>query len=127
MRAHSRPISSSSSCAVIGERNELFSMAITTSTSASRIGSTSKAWVSLLTAMSVNFQQTTLSGALVFRKFTVVRRWRLRAPDRREDRRPERVDPLARLARDEERTRRPPGAAERGLRALAQHAAHAGG
>src|SRR3954447_20750001 len=100
-------------------------MAMTTSTSASLIGSTSKAWGSLLTAMSVISSKTTLSGAFVLRKLAVVRvgrTGRLRAPDRREDGRPERVHPLARLARDEQRPRRPPGPAEGRPGALAQHA-----
>src|SRR4051794_40971081 len=103
----------------MGDRNELFSMPMTTSTSASRIGSTSKAWGSLLTAMCVTLQQTTLSGPSAPRKFAVVRVGRRGPADRREDGAPERVDPLPRFPGDEERPGRPPGPAERLPRALA--------
>src|SRR5262245_11005036 len=118
MWAHSRPISSSSMCAGMGERNETPSMAMTASTSASLIGSTSNACGSLLTAMAVGFPgPPTLSAPGSLRKFG-----RLGASDRVEDRRPQAVDPLARLARNEQRPRGAAAAAERGPGAFAKQA-----
>src|SRR5207247_8307516 len=121
MWAHSRPISSSTMRAGIGERNEAPSICMTASRSPSFIGSTSIDCGSLLTAIGRIFPASTLNAPTRLRNFAARRAGG--APRGVEDRPPERVDPFARLARDEQRSGPAATPAKQGAGALPQHAA----
>ena len=117
------PSPPASTWAVIGRcETTRRSIAITASRSASRIGSTSNACWSLLTAMAAGFPHDAKRPAAPPQV-----RPAAAAPDGVEDRRPQRVDALAGLTRHHQRPRGAAAAPERRPRALAQQAALAGG